>query len=98
MGSQENGVGGSMKVGDLVEGFSTNVVGLKGILTKVERREGTASTFGRTIYYILWSDGTVGTIIADYGSAVLVYWCVDGDDDGDYEEMIEKMFIENLKK
>ena len=58
MGSQENGVGGSMKVGDLVEGFSTNVVGLKGILTKVERREGTASTFGRTVFYILWSDGT----------------------------------------
>jgi hypothetical protein len=42
--------------------------------------------------------GAVGTIIADYGSRVLVYWCVDGDDDGDYEEFIEKMFIENLKK
>ncbi len=39
--------------------------------------------------------GAVGTIIADYGSRVLVYWCVDGD--GDYEEFIEKMFIENLK-
>ena len=42
--------------------------------------------------------GALGTIIADYGSAVLVYWCGDGDDDGDYEEMIEKMFIDNLKK
>ena len=42
--------------------------------------------------------GAVGTIIADYGYSVLVYWCVDGDNDGDYEEVIEKMFIENLKK
>ena len=47
-----------MQVGDLVEGFSSNVVGLKGILTKVESRGGTATTFGRTVYYILWSDGT----------------------------------------
>ncbi len=42
--------------------------------------------------------GAVGTIIADLGHRVVVYWCVDGDDDGDYEEMIPKMFIENLKK
>ena len=42
--------------------------------------------------------GAVGTIIADYGDRVAVYWCVDGDNDGDYEEIIEKMFIENLKK
>ena len=42
--------------------------------------------------------GAVGTIIADYGDRVVVYWCVDGDNDGDYEEIIEKMFIENLKK
>tara|TARA_B100000902_G_C26923008_1_gene722620 strand:- start:412 stop:573 length:162 start_codon:yes stop_codon:yes gene_type:complete len=41
--------------------------------------------------------GAVGTIIADYGSRVLVYWCVDGVN-GDYEEVIPKMFIENLKK
>ena len=47
-----------MQVGDLVEGFSTNVVGLKGILTKIEERTGTTSTFGRTVFYILWSDGT----------------------------------------
>ena len=46
-----------MKVGDLVEGFSTSVVGLKGILTKIERKGGTATTFGRTVFYILWSDG-----------------------------------------
>ena len=30
MGTQENGVGGTMQVGDLVEGFSSNVVGLNG--------------------------------------------------------------------
>ena len=49
-----------MQVGDLVEGFSSNVVGLKGILTKVERKEGTATTFAwsRTAFYIIWSDGT----------------------------------------
>ena len=28
--------------------------------------------------------GAVGTIIADYGDRVVVYWCVDGDNDGDY--------------
>ena len=50
-----------MQVGDLVEGFSTSVVGLKGILTKVERREGVKigqMRIGRTAYYILLSDGT----------------------------------------
>ena len=41
-----------MKVGDLVEGFATNVLGLKGILTMIEDR-GAA----RDAYYIIWSDG-----------------------------------------
>ena len=42
-----------MKVGDLVEGFATSVLGLKGVLTKVEW-----DSFGWRTYYILWSDGT----------------------------------------
>ena len=42
-----------MQVGDLVQGFATNVLGLKGVLTKVEW-----DYFNHGIYYILWSDGT----------------------------------------
>ncbi len=50
-----------MQVGDLVEGFATNVLGLKGVLTKVVRKEGMKigqMRIDRTAYYILWSDGT----------------------------------------
>ena len=50
-----------MQVGDLVEGFATSILGLKGILTKVERKEVVKigqMRVGRTAYYILWSDGT----------------------------------------
>ena len=50
-----------MQVGDLVEGFAASVLGLKGILTKVERRKEInigQMRIGRTVYYILWSDGT----------------------------------------
>ena len=42
-----------MQVGDLVQGFATSVLGLKGILTKVEW-----DSFNQGSYHILWSDGT----------------------------------------
>ena len=41
-----------MQVGDLVEGFATHVLGLKGFLTNIEYHGATR------LYYILWSDGT----------------------------------------
>ncbi len=43
-----------MQVGDLVEGFATSILGLKGILTKVQRGE----FVWQGTYHILWSDGT----------------------------------------
>ena len=42
--------------------------------------------------------GAVGTIIADLGHAVEVYWCVDGEEDGDWCEVIAKIYIEVINE
>ena len=43
--------------------------------------------------------GAVGTIVAVWGNKVRVHWCTHGDDPNvTVDEIIEMMFIENLKK
>ena len=42
--------------------------------------------------------GAVGIIVEDFGRTVCVVWCYDPTNGAEgYNEIIEKMFIENLK-